>query len=230
MTETLFRRLFITILLFTVIAGCGKTNVRKGEICLHIGDYKNAIIFYKKALEQDPGSFRVRRGLAAAWLQRSSAMEMENCITVKDWRTTAKCFEYTIELKRSREIEKQLAYVYYRLAKSLDKSRDTTGALRSAMKAVRLEPQNTQMLNYAAILNYRTGKTKTAYNLLLQSSVVDSTDATALFNLGMLHWYSHELLQAHQWWLKALAVDPKNETIQYWFARADSKLRKGSGK
>ncbi len=216
---------FSFLLPFITIVSCGKNHLEKGEICLNLGDYDNAICFFNKALKKNPDSFRIRRNLAMAWLQKSSTLEMEHISKLNDWQQTVHCFEHALKLEETDELKSRLAYSCYRFAKALDRAKDSTGALRAAMKSVRLQPINTQMLNYAAILNYRNGKTKTAYDLFLQTSVVDSTDATAFFNLGMLHWYSDELLEAYRWWLKALAVDPDDETIQYWFARADLKMR-----
>ena len=54
---------------------------------------------------------------------------------------------------------------------------------------------------------------------------LDSSDASAHFNLGMIRWQAGDVRVAHGHWLKALKRLPQDEDVVYWFALSEKKLR-----
>jgi Flp pilus assembly protein TadD len=62
-------------------------------------------------------------------------------------------------------------------------------------------------------------------SILSRAAALDSGNVTVLFNLGMIRWHSGDINGAHGLWLRALKRSPKDETVLYWFALAEKKLR-----
>jgi tetratricopeptide (TPR) repeat protein len=212
------------------LCSCVHGPLEKGEDCLLIGDYQNAILFFQKSVEDDPGSFRPRRGLALSLLQKCSALESEDAATAEEWKSAARAARYALRIHRDSALQFQQATAEFNAAKRFEARGDTTAALQSALQAVVLQPRETRAINYAAVLSYRTGNTKAATDLFLQATLIDSSDAVAFYDIGMLHWYSHDILRAYDWFLKALKRSPSDTVIVYWVARAESELKRLAGK
>lgn len=212
-------------LLSSFFIHCERSHEKKAELCLRIGDYQRSIRFFNAALEAKPGSFRARKGLGTALMRQASLFEQEERVETEHWHKAIWSFEHALALREDSEIKSQLGYCCNRLAKQLWNKADSSGALRASMKSVLYQPNDPQILNYAGILNNRMGEREKAHDLFAKAAEIDTVDATAAFNLGMFHWQDGKTLKAYEWWLKALMMAPKDENVQYWFARADLKMR-----
>ena len=220
-----------TLAVFVVcLCTCARGPLEKGENCLLIGDYQNAILFFKKSIEDDPGSFRARRGLTLSLLQKCSAIESEDTATAEEWKSAARAARYALRIHDDSTLRFQQATAEFNAAKRFEARGDTAAALHSALQAVVLQPREIRAINYAAVLSYRTGNTRAATDLFLQATMIDSSDAVAFYDIGMLHWYSHDILRAYDWFLKALKRSPSDTVIVYWVARAESELKRMAGK
>ena len=195
-----------------------------------IGDYQNAVLFFQKSIDDDPGSFRPRRGLALSLLQKCSALESEGTVTAEEWKSAARAVHYALRIYDDTSLRSQQAVAEVNAAKCFEARGDTISAVHCALQAVALQPRDVRAIDYAAVLSYRTGNNKAARDLFLQATVVDSSDAVAFFNIGMLNWYSRDKLRAYDWWLKALKRSPFDTVIVYWVARAESDLKRMAGR
>jgi tetratricopeptide (TPR) repeat protein len=212
------------------ICACTRNSINKGETCLAIGDYQNAICFFQKAVNDNPASARSRRGIALSLLQQCSAHESEGKATPAEWKSALAALQYARRIKDNPDLKAQEAVANFKLAKALESRGDTSSALRFAFQALALQPQDVRMIDYAAVLSHRMGDAATARDLFLQATIVDSNDAVAFFDVGMLYWYSQNVLQAHDWWLKALKRSPTDTAVVYWVAKAELELKKMAGK
>ena len=219
-----------TLLLVTCLCGCVPDSPWKGEACLGIGDYENAIVFFQRSIDAHPVSFRSRRGLALSLLQKCSAREADGAVTAEEWTTAVLAAHYAQRIREDSTLRSRQAVAAFKAAKCFEARGDTANALRYALQAVALQPRDLSAINYAAVLSYRTGNAGAARDLFLQAVAVDSSDAVAFFDIGMLHWYSRDVLRAYDWWLRALKRSPSDTEIVYWVARAESEMKKMAGK
>jgi tetratricopeptide (TPR) repeat protein len=214
----LFAAAAIALTLF--LSGCGGKEAEKGRISLSLGDYPAAIRFYQAAVEEDPGRYDARLGLGQALLQKAFAE--------KD----AAAFEYALvqleacrSLAPSLDISGLLAEAYYERARVLLQSEDTVSALAALSKSIDRGPSNPRSLNLVGIIYGKLGESEKAEALFRKALGLDSADASANFNLGMLRWQAGEVRQAHGHWLKALKSMPGDEDVLYWFALSEKTLR-----
>ncbi len=208
-------------------AGCTR-DTSKGEACLRIGDYRNAIVFFDRAIKRDPEAARPRIGMAKAWIQQCGAPGGGHA-GVEEWQRAVDLLAHADNLEPGVVSHALHAQVHDKLARACAAEGDSAEALRAANRAVTLAPGSSDYLNFAALLNYRQGNVQHARDQLIQATVVDSTDYTAFYNLGMLAWRENNQLEAQRWWVQALKRAPRNPAVQYWFAQAEVALAEKSG-
>lgn len=201
------------------VVSCGPSVEQRGEQCLAVGDYSRALRLFDKAIMRDPDSFAARRGYARAKLQELVASTAAP--RPSQWHEAASSFDHAANLELDSELNRDRAHCYYRLSKALDADQDSVAALQAALKAARYAPANTAYLNFAGIMAYRCGRNARAIELFEQAAEVDTADPTGLYNLGIMAWESRRTAEAYRWWARALQRQPRDESIQYWFARAE---------
>ena len=212
---------FIFCVLFCVVMGaCGKGDIEKGWVNLGLGDYPRAIRFFGAAVEAEPQRYDARLGLGQALLQKAFA---EN---------DSSAFEYALvqlegcrTLVPSEDISEILADAYYERARGRLKTGDTVAALAALSKAIDRGPRNPRPLNLVGIIYGKLGEADKAEALFRKALGLDSADASAHFNLGMIRWQSGDVREAHGHWLKTLKRLPRDEDVLYWFALSEKKLR-----
>jgi Flp pilus assembly protein TadD len=128
-------------------------------------------------------------------------------------------------LRPSGDLNGLLSQVWSERAHILLAGNDTLGALEALTRAIEYDPQRADPLNAAGIIYFRLGETEKAQALFVQAASVDSLNPAVLFNLGMVAWHSGDLEKAHACWLTGLKQSPKDQTMLYWFARAEKQLR-----
>lgn len=203
-----------------LLCACRKGEIEKGWVNLGLGDYPMAIRFFGSAVEAEPQRYDARLGLGQALLQKAFA---EN---------DSASFEYALvqleacrSLAPSEDISGILADAYYERARGRLKSGDTVAALAALSKAIDRAPVNPRPLNLVGIIYGKLGEADKAEALFRKALGLDSADASAHFNLGMIRWQAGDVREAHGHWLKALKRLPRDEDVLYWFALSEKKLR-----
>jgi tetratricopeptide (TPR) repeat protein len=204
----------------TLLSGCRSGDLDKGQACLALGDYPLAQRFFGRAVEADPGGYEGRLGLGQALLQKAFAdndslafagalIQLEACRS----------------LRPSAEIGGLLAEAWMDRARGRLRSGDTLDALAALSKAIDRDPRDARPVNLAGIVYGKLGEAGKAEALFRKALALDSADASAHFNLGMLRWQAGGVREAHAQWLAALKTLPNDEDILYWFALAEKKMR-----
>ena len=218
-------KLIVVILILLTQFSCTVNDISKGETCLKIGDYEGAEKFFTRSIEDNPGNLNGRLGLAKAYLQKAYSLKKQGIDNPDNWHKAVRQFEFASRIKDTSIIIEDYSQALYLLAKSLTNNGDTLPAIDYLKDALLIAPSNSTILNFAGILNFKKGMDENAIDLFLQASVVDTVDASALFNIGIIHWYRNETIQAHHYLLQALKRKPDDESIIKWFAKADNALR-----
>ncbi len=225
----MIKKIFATgIILLFIFVNCENDNLKKGNDCFNIGDFENAAYFYKKAIKDKPMSFSARSGLGMAQFQLCAEAEAAGKKqNFNKWNTVIKNLEFANRIKSTNDLKKQLAYAYYKAAKAREKDiGDMEYVLSLVLKGLAYKHDDVIMLNYAGIISHKLGKDSYAKDMLLQAIAVDSTDATAYFNLGMIDWLKKDDVGAYMFWAKAMSITPEDETIKYWFEKAEKSIEK----
>ena len=202
------------------LAGCRSDEIDKGQACLALGDYPLAQRFFARAVESEPRGYEARLGLGQALLQKAFAendsvafsgglLQLEACRT----------------LRPASDIGGLLCEAWSERARSLLRSKDTLSALADLSKAIDRDPRDPRPVNLAGIVYGKLGDPAKAEALFRKALTLDSADASAHFNLGMIGWQAGDARAAHDHWLAALKALPEDEDILYWFALSEKKLR-----
>lgn len=219
-----FRKHAITMTCVSVAAiifiSCRNEWIDKGEVSLRLGDYALAQSFFGKAIEKNPGDYAARLGLGQALLQKAIAENDSGAFTYALIQ-----FEACRSLQPSLDLSALLGEAYTEKARSRLNQKDTVAALASLNKAIERNPANTEPLNLVGIIYGKLGDADKAEALFHKALALDSNDASAHFNLGMIHWQNGEFALAHDHWLHTLKALPKDEDVLYWFALAEKKIR-----
>lgn len=201
-------------------AGCRTDDLDKGQACLALGDYPLAQRFFARAVESDPRGYEARLGLGQALLQKSYA-ESDSAAFAGALIQLEACRS----LRPSAEIGGLLAEAWTDRARGRLRARDTLEALADLSKAIERDARDPRPVNLAGIVYGRLGEAGKAEALFRKALGLDSADASAHFNLGMIRWQAGDAREAHAHWLAALKALPEDEDILYWFALAEKKLR-----
>lgn len=211
---------FFGVITLLLCIGCRNHDLEKGNSSLALGDYPLAIRFFEKAVIDDPKSYEARLGLGEALLQKAIA-ENDNTL----FTSALLQFEACRSLIPSQDISALLGETYTERVRVLLNRRDTLMALNTLTKAIESTPNSAQPFNLAGIIYGKLGDIHKAEALFRKALDLDSTDASAHFNLGMILWQTGDYRSAHTQWLKALKAAPKDEDILYWFALSEKKMK-----
>lgn len=206
--------------LMVCLLGCRDRNLDGGQACLALGDYPLAERFFARAVEADPQGYEARLGLGQALMQKAYA-EADSVA----FAGSLIQFEACRSLRPSQDLSGLLGEAYCERARVQLRGKDTLAALASLSKSLDRDPLSGKPLNLAGIVYGRLGDADKAEALFGKAIGVDSADASAHFNLGMLRWQAGDPKAAHAHWLAALKLLPNDEDILYWFALAEKKLR-----
>ncbi len=207
-------------ILFPVLLGCGSDPVRKGRTALALGDYVMAKSFFAGRLQQKPDCYPARLGMGKALIQEAAALATDS-----SWRRALTHLEAARTINpQSPEVIELLGEAWSVHARNRLESGDTLQALSALGKAIEYSPFSVEPLNLAGIVYYRLGDPDKAVTLFRKAIAVDSSNASAYFNLGMVYWQQNNHQMAHTQWLHALENDPADDDIVYWFALAEKSL------
>ncbi|MDB5048821.1 MAG: putative lipoprotein [Fibrobacteres bacterium] len=215
------RTLFAAVAVLSLALGaCDRNELERGRINLSLGDYPMAIRFFQASVEKNPQLYDGRLGLGQALLQKAFA---ENDSAAFGYALVQ--LEACRSLSPSQDLSEILTDAYYERARSQLKNQDTVAALSSLSKAIDRGPTNPKPFNLVGIVYGKLGESEKAEALFRKALLLDSMDASANFNLGMIDWQAGETRLAHGHWLKALTALPHDEDVLYWFALSEKKLR-----
>lgn len=204
----------------TLCVGCRNADLDKGRSCLGLGDYPLALRFFGRAVEADPGDYEARLGLGQALLQQAFALGDSTAFTGALLQ-----LEACRSLRPSDDLGSLLGEAWLERARGLLRAGDTLAALAALSRARDRAPADPKPLNLAGIVYGKRADPDKAGALFRKALALDSGDASAHFNLGMLEWQAGDARAAHGHWLASLKALPADEDILYWFALAEKKLR-----
>jgi Flp pilus assembly protein TadD len=194
---------------------------RDARTALAQGDGERAAKFFSQALDRDPGDARLRRGLGEAWLLVARQRSEDGEDKPSDWSRTVRELELGPADTASKRIlgEARLGW-----AKALARAGDTDRAVRGLERELESDPRATGARNFLAILVDRRGEREHAEELFLQNAAIDSTDASAWFNLALVEWGRGRRLDAAEHMLHASKLDPKDPEILLWLERISKRF------
>ncbi len=204
-----------------MLAGCGRTELEKGNICLTLGDYPRAITFFESALQKHPDNPGARVGLGKALLQKAVAGKGESAI----WDEALLHLEAYRTLAPDKGAQSLLSQAYTEQARYLLNRSDTLEALKSLARSREIDSEDLAAINLAGIVYCRLGQPDKGEVLFHSALALDSANASANFNLGMLSWQREDYEGARDFWLKALENAPQDEDVLYWFALSEKHLQ-----
>jgi tetratricopeptide (TPR) repeat protein len=211
--------LFTGFVLLITVSGCQNRNLEKGEICLRLGDYPSAIVFFSDEVKRHPDSYEARLGLGKALLQKACDAD------TAAWKSACIQLEAARTLSPESDIKELLSDVYLERAHQLLSCRDSIAAPDARTRALEINNPALEPLNLAGIIYFRMGEVDKSEALFRKAVGLDSASAAAHFNLGMVFWQGGKYRDAHAQWLNALAASPGDKDMLYWFALAEKKLR-----
>jgi tetratricopeptide (TPR) repeat protein len=204
-----------------VLSGCKSRDVEKGEICLKLGDYPLAIALFSEEVKRHPDSYEARFGLGKALLQQACASASDT----GSWKNAIIQLQAAATLSPLDNIRPLLSEAYLKRAHMLLSAGDSIDALDALSRAIECDTRAIEPINLAGIIYFRMGETDKAEALFAKAIGLDSTNAAARFNLGMVYWQTGRFGEAHGQWYAALAASPGDKDILYWFALAEKKKR-----
>jgi Flp pilus assembly protein TadD len=199
------------------MSGCLESNIKKGTMSLQLGDYTMAMEFFGQELKKNPQSYEARLGMGKALIQQ--AVDHHNDTT--SWKQALINLTAARTVRPQSDITPFLSQAWSIFARNLLAKSDTIEALSALARAIEYNSYSVEPLNTAGIIYFRSGEMQKAAVLFNQALSLDSTHASALFNLGMVYWTGNNIGKAHYYWLKALKNAPNDDDILYWFARAE---------
>jgi Flp pilus assembly protein TadD len=205
-----------------VLSSCSDRTLRRdARTALAQGDGERASRFFAQALDRDPGDPRLRRGLGEAWLLVARQRAEDGEDKPSDWSRSVHELERGVTDSAAKRIlgEARLGW-----AKSLARSGDTDRAVQGLEKELVSDPRATGARNFLAILVDRRGEREHAEELFLQNTAIDSTDASAWFNLALVEWGRGRRLDAAEHMLHASKLDPKDPEILLWLERISKRF------
>jgi tetratricopeptide (TPR) repeat protein len=202
------------------LSGC-TDHLDKGNTCLQLGDYQMAVAFFEQELRARPGSYEGRLGIGKAYLQRAIDRPGDG----EAWHRALTNLEAARTISPKERIDELLSQAWSARARSLLTEEDTVEALGALSRAIEYTPDNIEPINLAGIVYFRIGDRAKAEMLFERAASLDSTHASAEFNLGMVHWQEGDIAAAREHWLTALKRSPEDGDILYWFARAEKSIR-----
>jgi tetratricopeptide (TPR) repeat protein len=217
-------KIFFTILsavILFLLNGCSSLDMSKGSVALELGDYPLAITFFSRVLRRNPGHFGARVGMGKALLQRATDRPGDTTA----WREAIMHLQAAQTIHGDTDIPLLLAEAWAERGAVLLDGGDTAGALDALTYAIELHPENPEPLNLAGIINFRLGRLQKARQLLERTVELDSSNASSLFNLGMICWEQQHVRRAYELWRKALGRSPDDEEFQHWITTAEKRLQ-----
>lgn len=201
-------------------AGCYHDKVKKGTICLELGDYSTAVEIFSVEVKKHPDRYEARLGLGKALLQRS--VDLSDSL---DWKVGLLQLEAAFSLNPQATIKPILSDAWFQRGQFLLAKGDSSACMEALSRSLEYNPRSLDPLNLAGILYFRKGETKKAEALFQKAVLIDSLSTASRFNLGMVYWSENEVKSAHTNWLAALKLSPDDKDVLYWFSCAEKKLR-----
>lgn len=207
-----------------LLCGCRRDRESAAMRCLELGDWPRAQKLFSQILDDDPADPAARVGMARALVQRAESQALSQRDEPSAWEDAVRELEIAQGFSSDTTLRSSWSRANYLWARSLVQKGDTAAALGRLKELLRTDPRQLPARNLAGILEYRGNHPRMARELFLQNVAIDSTDVPSLYNLGLLEWQEGDISQAHQWWLRALKVDPHDENSLWWLVQAERRL------
>ncbi|MDG5816992.1 hypothetical protein QA601_17985 [Chitinispirillales bacterium ANBcel5] len=205
-----------------VLFNCSKNDVQKGNVSLSLGDYEMAEEFFSSALADNPADFEARLGMGKALLQRAYSNFKDD----DAFKRAVVNLQAAHTIESNENINYLLSEVWYNRSQQLLTAYDTVAATEALKSSLDYHPENTDALNTIGILYFMSGETTRSKRVFERALALDSDNTVLLFNAGLVFYHMDRIKTAHSLWLEALQRNSDDEEIVYWFALAESRLRK----
>lgn len=206
-----------TLLMCLLLLHCGDDSAKRGYQCLTLGDYAMAIDFFNEQLRKNPRDFKARAGMGKALLQKSFYNNLD----------TMSLHQALVHLQAARSIEARneldslLKDAWLISGRIKLAAEDTIGALISLTFALDYAPQNAEALNLSGIIFSSFGHMEKADSLFTAAAI---KDRDALFNTGMIKFYSKKYPEAIRIWKSMAASDPQDINLKHWINIAEKQI------
>ncbi len=213
--------ILLLVLSTLMLTACQPDDVEKGNISLSLGDYPRAMAFFEAALQERPDHAEARLGMGKALLQKA----MDGNDDPRIWDQAMLHLEAFRTLAPDHGAQSLLSQAYTEKARFLLDRSDTLSALKSLARSRDIDPEDVAAINLAGILYCRLGQPDKGETLFFSALALDTANASANFNLGMLSWQRQDYEGARDFWSKALKNAPQDEDILFWFALSEKHLQ-----
>ena len=180
-----------------------------------------AIAFFSEEVKRHPESFEARLGLGKALLQQA----YDNGADTTSWKNGLIQLEAARTLSPADTLRPLLSEAYCEHAHMLLSRKDSVAALEALSRAIEYNNRAIEPVNLAGIIYFRMGEGDKAEMLFKKAVAMDSVNAAARFNLGMVFWHLGRYADARRQWLAAVSASPADKDMIYWFALAEKKCR-----
>lgn len=211
----------ILIVLVLSFFQCSDRDIKKGNACLSVGDYKLAKTFFGKDLIRNPLSFQARFGMGKTLLQQLYDNESDTTL----WKDALMHLEAARSLNPSEDLSILLSDAWYERSRISLVYNDTLGALSALSRSLELYNKNVTAINSTGILYFRENEIEKAETLFKKVISIDSTNAAGYFNLGMVAWSKQLYPEARNFWRTASKLDSDDDDIIYWLANAEKMIQ-----
>lgn len=207
----------LSVLALVGLVSCSdRSPSRTGLEALRMGDGERAARQFGVALDRDPTDSVSRRGLGMAWLLVARDRSADGEDHPSDWSRSVRELE---RCGRDSILSASLEEARLGWAKSLAQAGDTARAMRRLESVLQESPRANRARNLLAILHDRQGDHDRAADLFLQITAIDSLDADAWFNLGLVEWGRGRKLEASGHLIRAAKLNPTDPEILFWLGR-----------
>lgn len=211
-------RLVVSLAAFALLSGCVRDELRRGELCLSLGDAQRAQTIFASVLDRSPDDKRARRGLGLAGIALARQKAEDGDDRPSDWSRAIRELSLADTVTDS-VVREGLFAGRERWARSLVSHGDTLRAEEILEDLVIADPRRTGPRRSLAVLLARTGSVERAEDLFLQNAVIDSTDVDTWFNLGLLSWNAGRRLEATERFLRAERYAPTDPEVLWWVSK-----------
>jgi len=205
-------------------------NLELGKLAQKDGDYKGAIVFFRKYLQMKPEDFNVLLSLGEAYLKQGeygkAIVSLKKAKKIRPMETfpTLKLIEW---YKKILDIEPKNSLILFKVGALYDKVGNYDEAIRYYKLLIESDPKSYVGYNQIAWnLGVKKKQPKQALRYALKAVELNGENGSLLDTLGWIYYLLGNYEKAHETLLKAEALHLINPTFSFHLAMVKVKLGK----